>query len=319
MHEADGGHRLVRLAVRRGLELDLLALAEAAGFGAGAAVREFARGLLPGETEEPEAEALVRLWTPAASLDVLPSWLERLRDAWGLPEDGLRLLGDEPADLALDPERTWRARWRPFRCAGFAIRADFHDPGALPVKPGDVPLVLIAGSAFGTGGHASTRMALAGVRRIHAERAPSRWLDVGTGSGILMVAAARLGATSVHGMDPDPHSAAQALAMAELNGVRDRVAAWRGRLDSARGRYPAVVANLFADLLQDAAGALAARLEPGGLLYAGGIAAEKWEDTRARLAAAGLSQRHASAAGRWRGSLWERPAARGLGNRSSEK
>lgn len=317
MVASGGEHRLVRLTVRRGLEEDLLALADAAGFGTGAAVRAFAHGLLPGESEEPQAEAQVLLWTSATALDALPAWLAERRAVWDLAAEELRLLDVAPADLAADHEALWRARWRPFRCAGFVLRADFHDPTGWPQKPGDVPLVLIPGSAFGTGGHATTRMALAGVRRIHAERAPSRWLDVGTGSGILMVAAARLGAATVHGMDPDPHSAAQALAMAEVNGVRSRVSAWRGGLDSCRGRYPAVVANLFADLLQDAAATLADRLEPGGLLYAGGIVAEQWETTRARLAAAGLVPRHVQAAGRWRGSCWERPTALRLGNRSS--
>jgi ribosomal protein L11 methyltransferase len=309
-------HRLVRLAVRRGLEDEVVALAEAEGIGTGAALREYPRGLLAGEPDEPQREAYVQLWIAAPVLARLPEWLAGLRTAWALEPVELRVLGVAAVDLSGDPEAVWQARWRPFRCAGFAVRATFHDPSRLPVKPGDVPLVLVAGSAFGTGGHATTRMALAGVRSIHAARAPRRWLDVGCGSGILAVAAARLGAAQVHGMDPDPHAAAQTLRMAELNGVGGRVAAWRGGLDSARGRYAAVVANLFADLLQDAAAELAARLEPAGLLYAGGIVEHGWERTRARLEAVGLRLCNVSARGRWRGALWERPAALREGNRS---
>jgi ribosomal protein L11 methyltransferase len=218
----------------------------------------------------------------------------------------LRLVAETEVALDGDPEAAWRARWRPFRCAGFAVRAEFHDPAALPHKPGDLPLILIAGSAFGTGGHATTRLALASVRKVARERAPGRWLDVGTGSGILAVAAALLGARFVAGMDPDPQSAPQALAMAERNGVAGRVAAWRGRLDSAAGQWPAIAGNLFADLPGDSAAAFAALLEPGGVLCAGGVVDRRWAPTAAALSAAGLRMLEARSRGRWISSLWER-------------
>jgi len=309
-------HWLVRLSVRSGLEDELLALAERAGFGTGAGLRDYPQGLLADEADEPLLETCVHLWVPVATLAALEGWITELCSAWSVEATAIRILDQQPADLSVDPERLWQSQWRPFRCAGFTVRANFHDATLLPAKAGDLPLILVPGSAFGTGGHPTTRMALRAVRRIHSEAVPGPWLDVGTGSGILAVAAALLGETSVFGMDPDPHSAEQALAMAALNGVGSRVSAWRGRLDSTRGRFAAVVANLFADLLQDVAADLAERLEPGGLLYAGGIVDRKWEATQARFTAAGLQFVDLASRGRWRGALWQRPVAARIGNRS---
>lgn len=292
--------------MRRGLEDELLALADSAGFGTGAEVRDYPQGLLAGEPDAPPHESRVQLWVPDASFAALDGWLAELRASWSLSMAELRVLGHEPADLDADPELLWQSRWKPFRCAGFSLRAGFHDAAKLPFKAGDQPLVVLPGSAFGNGFHVTTRMALMAVRRISKVRAPDRWLDVGTGSGILAVAAALLGAERVHGMDPDPHSPTQAMRMARANCVGERISVWQGELASACGRYSVVVANLFADLLQDAASVLAARLTPDGILYAGGIVDAKWELTASRLQAAGLSLRGIQARGRWRGSLWMR-------------
>lgn len=306
MDSAPGAHLRVSLAVATGLEDELLARAALDGVGVGAVERVYAQGLLAGEPDPALPECRVALWIPAERLVALPSWLGALCAGWGAPPDCVRILGHEPADLTADPVTQWQAHWRPFRCAGFAVRADFHEAAGLPAKPGDVPLVLIPGSAFGSGGHATTRLALAAVRDLVRERAPRRLLDVGIGSGILAVAALRLGVARAAGMDPDPQSPPQALAMAARNEVEGRLLAWRGGLDSARGAWPAVVANVFADLLHDGAAALAALLEPGGVLYAGGVVDRSWAATGARLEAAGLRLLARRGRGRWIGSLWER-------------
>ncbi len=155
-------------------------------------------------------------------------------------------------------------------------------------------------------------MALRAVQTIWIRHAPRRWLDVGTGSGILAVAAARLGATEVFALDPERASPPQALAMARLNGVESRVTAWRGGLDTVWGPFPAVVANLVADLIGDHSAALADLVEPGGTLFAGGIVDRRWPETSARLEAAGLHSTVVLARGRWRGGLWKRPVDAGF-------
>lgn len=306
MGEDADARRLLRIAAPPGWEDELIALAALEGFGDCVARRDFPPGVVDGGPQAPELGSELLLRVPAGAAARVGSWLARCRTAWGLPAESLRCVADEPAADEPDPERAWRARWRPFRCAGFVVRAEFHDPARLPSKPGDVPLRITAGSAFGTGGHPTTRMALAAVRRVSRVRAPDRWLDVGTGSGILATAALLLGARSAAGMDPDPASPPQALRTAALNGVGGRLTVWRGGLESARGDWPAVAANLVADLPRDAAPDLAALLTPGGLLHAGGIAESGWERAAAGLRRAGLILREHRRRGRWIASLWER-------------
>jgi len=298
-------HRLLRLSLKAGFEDELLAFAADAGWGTGIAVRDFPGGLLADEPEVSLREVEVQLYLQADQCEAARAALRAWQAHWPPPGPELRFLGDGPLDLAADPEQAWQSQWKPFRCAGFVIAADFVAPERLRLRPADCLLRLVPGSAFGTGGHPTTRMALRGLRRMWEARRPARWLDVGTGSGILAVAAARLGAESVAALDPEAASPPQARRMAQANGVAARVHAWRGTLDAARGRFPAVTANLFADLLQDAAPALAGLLEPGGLLYTGGIVDRREEETTARLRAAGLRPVASSRLGRWRGAVWE--------------
>ncbi len=298
-------HRLLRLSLQAGFEDELLAFAADAGWGSGIAIREFPGGLLADEPESSLREVEVHLYLPDDLVETARTALLAWQRHWPPPGPELRILDNSPLDLTADPEQAWQAHWKPFRCTGFVIAADFIPESRLRLRPDDRLLRLVPGSAFGTGGHPTTRMALRGVQWIWQARRPARWLDVGTGSGILAVAAARLGAASVAALDPEAASPPQALRMASANGMASRLSVWRGTLDSARGTFPAITANLFADLLQDAAPALVRLLEPGGLLYTGGIVDRRHEETAARLRAAGLRLVSSSSLGRWRGAVWE--------------
>ncbi len=290
-----------------GLEDELLALIQACGIGSGFAQRDYPHGLLADEPDRSPREVDLYLTLTAEQEPTLRALLERCREH--LPGcASLRLeMQPAPPPEADDPNRLWQAQWKPFRCAGFFIYAEFIPRHRLSLRPTDTEIVLVAGSAFGTGAHPTTRMALRAVRGLWERERPQRWLDVGTGSGILAVAAAKLGAARVDAMDPEAPSAPQALRMAALNGVAPCVQAWRGGFDSARGRFEAVIANLFADLLQDAAPALADLVAPGGTLYAGGIVDRRWGQTERQLAATGLQLAACDRLGRWYGSLWRRP------------
>lgn len=300
-------HRLLRVSLAAGFEDELLAFAQDAGWGTGIAIRDFPGGLLADEPETSLREVEVHLYLHSDKLEAARAGLLAWQAHW--PELGphLRFLGSSPLDLDQDPEQAWQAHWKPFRCAGFAVAADFMDPRTLPLRADDLLLRLVPGSAFGTGGHPTTRMALRGVRWIWEARRPARWLDVGTGSGILAVAAARLGAGFVAAMDPEAESPPQVRRMAAVNGVAARLGVWRGTLESAQGRWPAIVANLFADLLQDSAPAFVRLLEPRGLVYTGGIVDRRHAETTASLARAGLSILASSSRGRWRSSIWQAP------------
>ena len=101
---------------------------------------------------------------------------------------------------------------------------------------------------------------------------PATVLDVGCGSGILSLAALRLGAARAVGLDTDPLAVSAAVENAERNGLADRFEARAGSVDPRPAQaYPLVLANLVAAVLVDLAPALAGHLTPGGILIASGI------------------------------------------------
>jgi len=279
---------------------------ETQGFGHAVAESTYASGALASDAEDPDRESEVRLLSAPACCPGIVQAVESWFQAWGLSTAQWRI-DQEPhsADEAA-PETLWQASWRPFRCAGYVIHADFHPREGLPIRSDDIPLTIFAGSAFGTGGHASTRLALQVLTEWCQSSPPTRLLDVGAGSGILAVAAALRGVQEVVGMDPDPQSPPQAAKTARANGVGAQCQFWRGGYETARGTWPAVMANLVADLLQDGARDLAQLVAPQGKLFAGGILDVHWQATCDAFASRGLELQRKLERGRWRAGIWRK-------------
>ncbi len=154
----------------------------------------------------------------------------------------------------------------------FAIRGT-HDRS--PHAPGRITLVLDAGLAFGSGEHGSTRGCLRALERV-ARRKPRRILDLGAGSGILAMAAARLLRRPVLATDIEPWSVRVARQNAAANRVGHLVTAvladgWRSRGAWSRAPYDLVLANILARPLCRMSGALAAHLAPGGHAILSGL------------------------------------------------
>ena len=152
----------------------------------------------------------------------------------------------------------------------------------VSLRPGQKPLWLDPGMAFGTGHHETTRMILTALGA--ADLRGRAVLDVGAGSGILAIAADLLGAAESLGVDNDPDTIAVARANAERN--RSRARFLRATLEDAPGprrsdrggsaeRWDAIVANLFAELHAQLMAGYAARLAQGGTLWLSGIVDEK--------------------------------------------
>jgi ribosomal protein L11 methyltransferase len=140
--------------------------------------------------------------------------------------------------------------------------------------------------AFGTGLHPTTRACLELLQTV--EPMPSPVLDVGTGSGILALAALRLGASRAVGYDIDKLAVEASTANAQANDLGDRFRAQHGTLpDSAAESFPLVVANLVAAVLVEMAPRLAAHTAPGGTLIASGIIAIRFDEVEGALTAAG--------------------------------
>ncbi|MBX3231361.1 MAG: 50S ribosomal protein L11 methyltransferase [Labilithrix sp.] len=128
----------------------------------------------------------------------------------------------------------------------------------------DRTIVLAKTRAFGDGRHETTRMCLQALGA-YAPRRPFRLLDVGSGSGILSIAAAKLGGEAV-GVEIDPEAVAAAKDNAERSGVRDRVAfatTW-----PPDGRFDVVIANILRDVLLELAPTIATRVD-GSLVLSG--------------------------------------------------
>jgi len=148
-------------------------------------------------------------------------------------------------------------------------------------------IVLDPGMAFGTGQHASTRGCLVLLETALAERRAARVLDLGTGSGILAIAAAKLGAGEIVAVDIDPDACAAARDNALVNGVAGAIR-FADALAAAPGAFDVIVANLLATTLVELADTLAAQLGAGGALIGAGVQLEEAASVRTAWHAAGL-------------------------------
>ena len=173
----------------------------------------------------------------------------------------------ESAPLAdVDWEGVFRRHHRPVLVGR---RLAIAPPWDVPDGGGREVIVIEPGQAFGTGQHATTRMCLEAIEaEVTAGRVVSA-LDVGTGSGLLSAALARLGVPRVVALDVDPDVLPRARANLDRNGAPD-VRLLCGRADACRGRFDLVVANLLADaLVHDAAALAAVTAEEGHLVVSG--------------------------------------------------
>jgi ribosomal protein L11 methyltransferase len=187
--------------------------------------------------------------------------------------------------------------------------SDHDDPeGSSDPRDGDVEEIVIdPGQAFGTGGHATTRLCLELLLRLTALRGGGcgPLLDVGTGSGVLAIAAARLGYGPVLALDHDRLSVTAATENAHVNGVAIEVRRFDLRRaplpDVAGAPAPAIVANLLKPLLLD----LVSSLEtPPEHLIASGLLCEEVEEVADAFAARlGLRERERRESGEW-AAVW---------------
>jgi ribosomal protein L11 methyltransferase len=188
---------------------------------------------------------------------------------------------DEPApywELRQIPAENWQENWkrnfRPLKITSSLVICPTWEE-YRPVGREKV-LRLDPGQAFGTGGHASTRLCLKILENLSEETGPirqtfNRVLDVGTGTGILALAAALFNARSVLAIDTDPLAVAAARLHVTINGFDSIIRVEEGGPDSIQGGFSLVLANLtLADLLP-LAGVLRNLLAPGGLLVLSGI------------------------------------------------
>jgi ribosomal protein L11 methyltransferase len=206
--------------------------------------------------EAPDLGELARALARAPGLD--PAALSTMRAGSTPDDDWLRIWkrGFEP--LLIGERLLILPSWQRERAREFPGRA------VVEIDPG---------MAFGTGTHETTRLCLEWLER---EWCGGSLLDVGTGTGILAIAAALLDSRAgVTAIDVDPLAVEIARANAEINGVTGRISIRACGPDGVSGRSDTVLANLTADVILASREALVARVRPGGFLVLSGILLEQ--------------------------------------------
>jgi ribosomal protein L11 methyltransferase len=167
----------------------------------------------------------------------------------------------------------------PFVVGGFIIL-----PEGEPVPEGKgIPLIMGRKGAFGSGEHETTASCLEELERLPGIRG-ARVLDLGSGTGILAVAAVRLGAASVVAIDIDPPAAASCAANVRLNGMEGVIHTVCGELASVgRGEFDLLMANIYADIHLALAGEMVGLTRHGGTLILSGIPLQDKFDVQRRF------------------------------------
>jgi len=197
----------------------------------------------------------------------------------------------------------WSERWKQFhRPLVLGSRLAVRPPWEAPVGAA-VELVIDPAQAFGTGAHATTRLCLELLLDLaDADAARGPLLDLGCGSGVLAIAAAKLGFAPVSAVDFDPLSVEATRENAAVNGVELEVARCDLRRDPIPGA-PTVLANLLRPLLLDYAVRLT---EPPRTLIASGLLTHEADEIAAAFAAHGLRERDRRVRGEWAALLLTR-------------
>ena len=213
-------------------------------------------------------------------------------------------LGFDLGTLAIDAQsvhdedwsEVWKKFYKPFRAGrNLVVKPtwELYDP-----QPGDKIIEIDPGMAFGSGTHETTGMCLELLEE--AMKGGESVIDVGTGSGILAIGAAMLGAKDVLAIDIDPTAVRVAQENIEHNGLTDKIRAVEGNLlASSDGVCELCVANIIADVICMFAAPLNDHIVPGGLFICSGIIKEREQDVVDALNAANYTILEIRRKGEW--------------------
>jgi ribosomal protein L11 methyltransferase len=250
------------------------------------------------EEEPPGRPAQLRAFFPdTADTTVLAARV----DAYLAALDALGFRGGLPARIAPIADEDWAEAWRA-HFAPFPVgrRLVIAPPWEAPTADGRSVLTIEPGRAFGTGQHGSTVGCLLLLEAIVERARPARAVDLGTGSGILAIAAARLGVASVHAVDSDPDAVTSATANVERNGLAGRVRCEVAEVAAVEDApAPLVLANLLAAAHRTLAPRYVRLVAPGGVVVLGGLLDAEADEITAVMATHGFAARNTRSVEGW--------------------
>ena len=230
--------------------------------------------------DKPRDQVIIHLYlepgaSPVETLALIAARMEAAGIAYTVETEGVE---------QEDWQNGWRKYYHPMEIGQrLAVVPSWQEYDTDRVK-----LILDPGLAFGTGGHETTSLCLEALdERV---KGGERVLDIGTGSGILAIAALKLGAASAEGVDIDPVAVRTAGENAALNGVADQLTVLVGDLsDKASGTYEIITANIVANAILSLAPAVPGLMAEDAVFIASGIIDSRKDEVIAGLEAAGLA------------------------------
>ena len=257
--------------------------------------------------EDMPEDVLVHAWfTPDASF---ADTLRRLQDRLSAMRASQPQFGSLLADTRTVSEDAWAEVWKqyykPFYAGNHLVVKPTWEP--FDPAPGDKIIEIDPGMAFGSGTHETTGMCISLLEE--TIRGGERIIDVGTGSGILAIAAALLGAGHVLAVDIDPDAVLVASENVAHNRVENVVTVLEGDLlKNVDATCEICVANIISDIIISFAAPLRDHIERGGLFICSGIVRERTEEVRQALLAAGYEILKTEHRGEWTAFLSRRNA-----------
>jgi len=198
----------------------------------------------------------------------------------------------------LVPDQDWNATWqKSFTAIDIGERFTVLPPWEQP-KDGKINLIVDPAMAFGTGHHGTTRSCLLLMERLAPRTTQERFLDIGTGTGILAIAAAKLGFKQILGVDTDPLAVDAAIKNCVVNQT-EQVKIQAGSVADVPGTYDFIAANLISLVLVKLAPDIAAHLAPSGIAVLSGMLTGQDEEVTAAMQMAGLELMEKRVDGKW--------------------
>lgn len=250
-----------------------------------------------------DGDIVLAYFDDPVSIDSVCNELEQFRSI--LKAAGLA--HDFSFQSSLLPDRDWNETWKK---NFFAIDVGENFtivPSWLKSDTARIPLIIDPGMVFGTGHHESTRTSLVLIEKFAGQVSKNSFLDIGTGSGILSIAASRLGFRNVTGIDIDPLAVDAAQRNADANGLTN-IEIREGTIRDVSGPFDMIAANLLSEILIDIAGELASHLGSEGIAILSGILSGQEEGVINAMKAACLELKEEIVDGKWVSLVFRHPS-----------